>query len=203
MCDTGKFLENCWGGAGGVFPCVYKRNNTHMYMNTTYACTYVYIYVWHWQISWELLGGLEVCSPVCMKGITHKCIWTSHMHAYIYMCVWYWQFSWELLGGLEECSHVYIIRWTTQLYMNTYIHIHLFIWIYHDMVSIVHLYHDEYIPHTKHVCTSVDGYGDGWVVMGMVMYWISPPPQGGKSNSIQVMWRPIHPTATSQPVPPP
>ena len=30
-----------------------------------------------------------------------------------------------------------------------------------------------------------------------------PSPLRGKSNSIQVMWRPIHPTATSQPIPPP
>jgi len=42
----------------------------------------------------------------------------------------------------------------------------------------------------------VGGDGDGDVLN-------FPSPQGGKSNSIQVMWRPIHPTATSQPVPPP
>ena len=115
-----------------------------------------------------------------------------HTHTHIY--IWcdtdnFIENCWGA-GGVFSC--VYNNMNNTIVYEHLYTYTFIYMNISCHCVNCTLITWWIHATHT-HVCTSVDGYGDGWVVMGMMMYWISPPPRGEvKFNTSDVAPYPPH-----------
>ena len=71
------------GGAGGVFPCVYERNNTQVYMNITHACIYIHVCV-VLTIFLRIAGGAGGVFS-CVYNKMNNTIVYEHLYTYTFI----------------------------------------------------------------------------------------------------------------------